>query len=68
MQERCHELEREVADMEKEIAVFETELANFVSPEETMRVSGLLENRRSELGKLLAEWEEVSQVVESHQA
>jgi ATP-binding cassette subfamily F protein 3 len=68
MQERCHELEREVADMEKEIAMFETELANFVSPEETMRVSGLLENRRSELGKLLAEWEEVSQVVESHQA
>jgi ATP-binding cassette subfamily F protein 3 len=68
MQERRHELERQVADLETEIAGFETELANFVSAEETMRVSNLMDQRRAELTKLLAEWEQVSQLVESHQA
>jgi len=68
MQERCRELEREIADMETEIAGYETELANFVSPEETVRVSSLLDNRRTELSELLAEWEQVSHVVESQQA
>ena len=66
--ERCRELEREIADMETEIAGYETELANFVSPEETVRVSSLLDNRRTELRELLAEWEQVSHVVESQQA
>jgi ATP-binding cassette, subfamily F, member 3 len=68
MQERCRELEREIADMETEIAGYEAELANFVSPEETVRVSSLLDNRRTELSELLAEWEQVSHVVESQQA
>jgi len=65
MQDRCRELEKEIADKETEIARFETELVNFVSPEETMRVSGLLDQRRAELSKLLTEWEQVSQLVES---
>jgi ATP-binding cassette subfamily F protein 3 len=68
MQDRCRELEKEIADKETEIARFETELVNFVSPEETMRVSGLLDQRRAELSNLLAEWEQVSQLVESQQA
>ncbi len=68
MQERRQELEQQVADLETEIAGYETELANFVSPEETVRVSNLLDQRRSELSKLLAEWEKVSQTVESQQA
>ena len=68
MQDRCRELEREIADMETEIAGYETELANFVSPEETVRVSSLLDNRRTELSELLREWEQVSHVVESQQA
>ena len=68
MQERCQELERQIADRETEIAGYETELANFVSPEETVRVSSLLDKRRAELADLLTEWEQVSGVVESHQA
>jgi ATP-binding cassette, subfamily F, member 3 len=68
MQERRQELEQQVANLETEIASYETELANFVSPEETVRVSNLLDQRRSELSKLLAEWEQVSQTVESQQA
>jgi ATP-binding cassette subfamily F protein 3 len=68
MQERCHELEERIAETEAEIAGYENDLANFVSAEETVRVSGLVEKRRTDLSALLAEWEEVSQVVESHQA
>jgi ATP-binding cassette subfamily F protein 3 len=68
MQERCRELEEQIAEAETEIAHYETELANFVNADETMRLSALLEKRRSDLSGLLAEWEEVSQVVESQQA
>ncbi len=68
MRERCQDLEQQIGDLETEIAGYETELTNFVSAEETIRVSSLLEKRRSELGQRLKEWEQVSQVVESHQA
>ena len=68
MQDRCRELEREIADLETEIGGYETELASFVSAEESVRVAGLLDARRTELSELLAEWEQVSQVVESQQA
>src|SRR5271170_2715406 len=61
MQKRCSELEREIADAEADIAAFERELANFVSSDETVRVSNLLDRRREELSKLLSEWEEVSE-------
>jgi ATP-binding cassette, subfamily F, member 3 len=68
MQERCQELEARIAALEVEIAGYEKELANFVSAEETMRISGLANKRRTELSALLAEWEEVSQAAASHQA
>jgi ATP-binding cassette subfamily F protein 3 len=68
MRERCGELEEKIADLETEIAACEEDLASFVSAEETMRVSTLLEKRRAELSGLLAEWEQVTQVVESHQS
>jgi len=68
MRERCGELEEEIASVEAEIAACEEDLASFVSAEETMRVSTLLEKRRADLSGLLAEWEQVTQVVESHQA
>src|SRR5690349_1179894 len=68
MQERCQQLEQQIAGAERDIARYETELGNFVSAEETVRVSGLLEKRRQELSGLLGEWEQVSQLVESQQA
>ncbi len=68
MQDRCQELEEQIAALEAEIAGSEKELANFVSAEETMRVSALADQRRSELSALLAEWEEVSEAVASQQA
>jgi len=68
MRERCGELEEKIADLEADIAACEEDLASFVSAEETMRVSTLLEKRRADLSGLLAEWEQVTQVVESHRA
>ncbi|HEY6390942.1 MAG TPA: ABC-F family ATP-binding cassette domain-containing protein [Bryobacteraceae bacterium] len=68
MRERCGELEEKIANLESEIAACEEDLASFVSAEETMRVSTLLEKHRADLSGLLAEWEQVTQVVESHQA
>ena len=67
MRDRCQELEEQIADLEAEIAASEEELANFVSADETVRVSTQLEKRRADLSGLLAEWEQVTQVVESHQ-
>jgi ATP-binding cassette subfamily F protein 3 len=65
MEERRQAIEKNVARLEAEIADHESALANFVSVEETRRVSELLEARRSELGKLLAEWEQVSEALET---
>ena len=68
MRDRLHEIEEEIAHLEAQIAGHEQELSNFVSTEETVRVTNQLEQRRADLGKLLSEWEEVSQLVESHTA
>ncbi len=65
MQDRCKELEAEVAHLETRIAADEAELANFVSTEETVRVSNRLEQHRAELAAMLAEWERLSQALES---
>jgi ATP-binding cassette subfamily F protein 3 len=68
MQDRCQQLEQQIEQVESEIARYEAELATFVSAEDTQRVSNLLENSRAELSKHLAEWEQVSQQMESQQA
>jgi ATP-binding cassette subfamily F protein 3 len=59
-QNRAKELEFQIAALEAEIANHEESLANFVSAEETIRVSSLLDKRRAALETLLAEWEEAS--------
>jgi len=55
-----------VTKLEAEIADYEAALGNFVSVEETQRVSGLLDARRRDLASLLAEWEEVAQTIEAN--
>jgi ATP-binding cassette, subfamily F, member 3 len=59
--ERARELESQIAALEADIASDEESLANFVSAEETMRVTSQLEKRRATLNSLLQEWEEASQ-------
>jgi ATP-binding cassette subfamily F protein 3 len=66
MKERRHEIEEEVTRLETEIADYEAALGNFVSAEETKRISELLDSRRADLSALMAEWEEVAQVIEAN--
>ncbi len=68
MRERCEELEREIAKTETEIAASEEELVNYVSADETLRVTNILGTQRTALARLLKEWEQVSQAMESQQA
>ena len=66
MEERCSELEEEIARVEDEITEAETALANFVSVEETQRLTQLLDTKRQELSEHMSEWEEVSQFLETN--
>jgi ATP-binding cassette subfamily F protein 3 len=65
MQDRCQEIEGQIAATESDIAGYEQALANFVSTGETLRLTGLIETRRKALSTLLAEWEKVSQELET---
>jgi ATP-binding cassette subfamily F protein 3 len=64
MQERCKEIEEEIATIETRIAAHEQSLLNFVSAEETARQTQSLEAHRAELASLMKEWEETSAVIE----
>ncbi len=66
MKERRSSIEDEVTKLEAEIADYEAALSNFVSVEETARVSALLDARRAELEALMNEWEEVAQTIEAN--
>jgi ATP-binding cassette subfamily F protein 3 len=66
MKERQGEIEEDVARLEAEIADCELALGNFVNIEETQRLTTLLETRRTELGSLLAEWEDVANAIEAN--
>jgi len=65
MKERIGEIEEEVTKLEAGIAECEQALQNFVSAEETARVTRLLESRRSDLESLMKEWEEISSAIEA---
>jgi ATP-binding cassette, subfamily F, member 3 len=64
MQERVQELEEEISQAEASIAQCETALQTFVSAEETQRLAQKLNESRNELQALVAEWEQLSQVLE----
>jgi len=64
MQERYREIEEDIARVEASIGISETALLNFVSPEETKRQNSELESQRTELERLMNEWEELGLVLE----
>ena len=66
MKDRRRSIEDEVTRLEVEIADYELALGNFVNVEETRRVNDLLATRRSDLEALIAEWEEVAQLIEAN--
>jgi len=65
MKERVREIEEEITKLEAGIAECEHALLTFVSPDETARVTQLLETRKADLESLLEEWEETSALIES---
>ena len=65
MQDRCQQMEEEIAELEDGIAECERELQSFVSADETQRQTDLLAQRRADLATLMAEWEELSQALET---
>jgi hypothetical protein len=65
LKQRGRQIEEEVARVESEIAAHESALGDFVSVEETRRVTGLLEAKRQSLIALLSEWEAVAQSIET---
>jgi ATP-binding cassette subfamily F protein 3 len=64
LQERLRTVEQEVAALESEIAQHDAALADFKSMEETVRLSGIVEERRKQLEARVAEWESVSAELE----
>ena len=65
MQDRCQQLESDIANLERGIAVCEHELQSFVSAEETQHQTDLLAQHRADLATVMAEWEELSQALET---
>src|SRR5439155_7350354 len=49
IEQRCHELEEEIACCEAEVRSYDAELIHFRSAEESIRVTKLLEDGRTEL-------------------
>jgi ATP-binding cassette subfamily F protein 3 len=65
LQDRCQQLEVDIAELEEGIADCEGQLQLFVSAEETQRQTDLLAQRRADLVALMSEWEELSQTLET---
>jgi ATP-binding cassette subfamily F protein 3 len=66
LQDEASALERKVAALEKEVAALEAQLSDYKNPEETMRVTALLETRRGELTAAMEQWESVSTEIETN--
>jgi ATP-binding cassette, subfamily F, member 3 len=65
MEEHAAELEEQIATLEREIAEHEASMMNFVSAEETMRLTRELGQHRAELQERVAEWEQIGQELEA---
>ncbi len=65
MEDRLREIEREISETESAIEQIEIQLQSFVSAEETQRQALALENHKSGLKKLMKEWEELSETLET---
>jgi ATP-binding cassette, subfamily F, member 3 len=65
MQDQAQALETRIAQLEAEIQAAELSLSDFASPNEAMRISNLLESRRADLDRAMAEWESVSEQIQA---
>jgi ATP-binding cassette, subfamily F, member 3 len=65
MQDRASQLEGRITELEQDIQQTEASLANYTSADESLRLSTLLDQQRSELEATMAEWEGVSHEIEA---
>ena len=65
MEDRLHEIEGEISSTEAAIVVCETQFQSFVSADETQRQNQELVRRKSDLQRLMKEWEELSDALET---
>jgi ATP-binding cassette, subfamily F, member 3 len=65
MEERVQKLEEEINRLETDVAEYEAALQNFVSVEETARVTQNLTERQAELKDRMEEWEELTQALQT---
>jgi ATP-binding cassette subfamily F protein 3 len=66
MKQRQRSIEDEITRLEVEIADFEQALSSYQSAEMSIEIAGMLESRRADMKSLLAEWEEVSTILEAN--
>ena len=66
MEDRHKEIEAQIERVEAEIAADELELGNFRSVEETVKLNNILTERRANHEILLAEWEQVAELIEGN--
>jgi ATP-binding cassette, subfamily F, member 3 len=65
MEERAQKLEEEISALESRITACESSLQNFVSVEETTRITHQLDQSRTELQERTAEWDKIGEELES---
>jgi ATP-binding cassette subfamily F protein 3 len=64
--ERQRSIEDEITRLEVEIADFEQALSHYQSAQQSIDVAEILESRRTDMKNLMAEWEEVSEILEAN--
>ena len=65
MEERAKKLEEQISSLESVIAACEQSMQNFVSAEETTRITQQLDQSRTELQDRTSEWEQIGQELET---
>ena len=66
MKDRQRAIEDEITRLEVEIADFEQALSSYQSAEMSVEIAGMLASRKEDMTNLLAEWEEVSKILEAN--
>ena len=66
MKERQRGIEDEITRLEVEIADFEQALSHFQSAQQSIDIAEMLESRRTDMKNPMAEWEEVSEILEAN--
>ncbi len=64
MRKRREELEEEIARCEAEIAACELQLANFKSAQESIRLAGVIDERRAQLQTIMKDWGQIESFLE----